>query len=264
MLKPIFPLLGTLLLSACATSPMGRTQFAVMPDAQMAVMGDQAFLNIKRKQPLEQDRRANAYVECVAEAVVRQVGGQWEIAVFRDGTPNAFALPGGKLGVHSGILAVAANQHQLATVIAHEIAHVLSRHTNERVSQELALSQGLNAIQAIANPVTPTGQALMGLLGVGAEYGILMPYNRLQESEADLLGLDLMARAGFDPGQSLALWQNMDRVAGRGQPVEFLSTHPSHATRMQDLQRRIPAALAMSQQAQAAGLIPRCDDMRGQ
>ncbi|QSA96235.1 M48 family metallopeptidase [Methylococcus sp. EFPC2] len=257
----IFPLLGLLALAGCATSPLGRTQFAVLPDEQMAVMGDQAFVNLKRNQALERDSRTNAYVTCVAEAVVRQVGGQWEIAVFQDPSPNAFALPGGKLGVHSGILAVATNQHELATVIAHEIAHVLSRHTNERVSQELALKQGLSAVQAVADPVSPTGQALMGLLGVGAEYGILMPYNRLQESEADLLGLDLMARAGFDPSQSLALWQNMDKVSG-AQPVEFLSTHPSHATRMQDLQRRIPNATALSRQAQANGLVPRCDDLR--
>jgi predicted Zn-dependent protease len=248
-------------LTACATSPLGRRQFAMLPEEQMAVMGDQAFLNLKRRQPLEQARGVNAYVECVAEAIVRQVGGQWEIAVFREDTPNAFALPGGKLGVHTGILKVAVNQHQLATVIAHEIAHVLSRHTNERVSQQLALSQGLNAVQVIANPVSPTGQMLMGLLGVGAQYGVLLPYNRIQESEADMLGLDLMAKAGFDPQQSLALWQNMDRVGG-GQPVEFLSTHPSHATRTQDLQSRMQSAMELSRQAQAAGKIPRCDDYR--
>lgn len=261
MNKVLLPFLGLLVLVACATSPLGRTQFMMLPDAQMAVMGDQAFLNLKRRQPLEQDRRINTYLECVAQALVQQVGGEWEIAVFRDETPNAFALPGGKIGVHTGILSVAANQHQLATVIAHEIAHVLARHTNERVSQQLALSQGLNAVQALANPVSPTGQTLMGLLGVGAQYGILMPYNRIQESEADLLGLDLMAKAGFDPHQSLELWANMDRVAGQ-QPVEFLSTHPSHETRTRDLQRRIPLALELSQQAQTAGKIPRCDDYR--
>lgn len=244
-------------LTGCATTPLGRTQFTMLSDSQVAQMGDQAFLNLKNKTPLDGDRRSNAYVECVAQAIVRETGGRWEVVVFQQDTPNAFALPGGKIGVYSGIFSVATNQDQLATVLAHEVAHVLARHTNERVSQQLALSQGLNVIQAIANPTTGTGQSLMGLLGVGAQYGILLPYNRLQESEADLLGLDLMAKAGFDPRQSLALWRNMDS-AGGAQPVEFLSTHPSHGTRMRDLEARIPSALNLMQQAHAGGKNPRC------
>lgn len=256
-------LVALLLLSGCATTPLGRTQFAMLPDSQMAQMGNQAFVNIKGKTPLDRDLRANAYVECVAGAIVKETGGQWEVAVFRDATPNAFALPGGKIGVNSGIFAVATNQDQLATVLAHEVAHVLARHTNERVSQQLALSQGLNVLQAIASPTSATGQSLMGLLGVGAQYGILLPYNRLQESEADLLGLDLMAKAGFDPRQSLGLWRNMDRASGGAQPVEFLSTHPSHGTRMKDLEARIPSAMGLMQQAQANGKRPQCDSLRG-
>lgn len=252
-----------LLLAGCATTPLGRTQFVMLPDSQMAQMGDQAFVNIKNKTPLDGDSRANAYVDCVAGAIVRETGGTWDVAVFQDNTPNAFALPGGKIGVNSGIFAVAANQDQLATVLAHEVAHVLARHTNERVSQQMALSQGLNVLQAIASPSSATGQSLMGLLGVGAQYGILLPYNRLQESEADLLGLDLMAKAGFDPRQSVDLWRNMDRASGGAQPVEFLSTHPSHGTRMKDLEARIPSALGFMQQAQASGKKPQCDSLRG-
>jgi predicted Zn-dependent protease len=254
-------LAAVLILAGCATTPLGRTQFVMLSDSQVAQMGNQAFLNIKNTVPLDGNRQANAYVDCVAEAIVRETGGQWEVVVFQQESPNAFALPGGKIGVYSGILKVATNQDQLATVLAHEVAHVLARHTNERVSQQLALSQGLNVIQAIANPTTGTGQTLMGLLGVGAQYGILLPYNRLQESEADLLGLDLMAKAGFDPRQSLELWRNMER-AGGAQPVEFLSTHPSHATRLQDLQARIPSALNLQRQARANGKNPQCDGLR--
>lgn len=261
MKRWFFVLASVLIASGCATSPLGRSQFTMLPDSQVAQMGNQAFLNLKHEMPLARDGRANAYVDCVAGAIVREIGGRWEVAVFQQDSANAFALPGGKIGVHTGILKVATNQHQLAAVIAHEVAHVLARHTNERVSQEMAVRGGLGMIQAIANPVSPTGQALMGLLGVGAQYGVLLPYSRVQESEADLLGLDLMARAGFDPRESVNLWVNMDR-AGGSQPVEFLSTHPSHATRMQDLQQRIPMAMQLSQQAWASGKTPQCDQMR--
>lgn len=261
MKKLMLVLAGVLSAAGCATSPLGRSQFTMLPDSQVALMGEQAFLNLKHKLPQESDRRANAYVECVAQAVTREIGGQWEVAVFQQDSPNAFALPGGKIGVHTGMFRVAANQHQLATVLAHEVAHVLARHTNERISQEMAMQQGLNMIQAIANPVSPTGQALMGLLGVGAQYGVLLPYSRLQESEADLLGLDLMAKAGFDPRESINLWMNMEQ-AGENEPVEFMSTHPSHATRMQELQQRIPMALELSRQAQSSGKSPQCDQLR--
>ncbi|WP_026611801.1 M48 family metallopeptidase [Methylocaldum szegediense] len=247
-----------LVLSACATSPLGRTQFMLMPEDQMAAMGAQAFVNMKQQMPIDQNPQTNQYVTCVARALVNEVGGQWEIVVFQDETPNAFALPGGKIGVHSGLLRVARNQDQLAAVIGHEIAHVLSRHSNERASQEIAVQQGLNVVQAIANPTSQTGQLMMGVLGLGAQYGVLMPYSRMQESEADLLGLELMARAGFDPQQSIDLWINMEQ-AGGGQPVEFLSTHPSHATRMQELKQLMPKAMDMYRSARAARKTPQCD-----
>lgn len=172
--------------------------------------------------------------------------------------PNAFALPGEKIGVHKGLLRVAQNQHQLATVIGHEIAHVRANHANERVSQEFAMQQSINLLAAVGDPNSQAGRTLFGILGLGAKYGVLMPYNRLQESEADLVGLDIMAQAGFDPAQSIDLWLNMDN-AGAVQPVEFLSTHPSHGTRIQSLQQRLPTATAMREQALAAGRRPNCD-----
>lgn len=263
MKKILSLLIGISALPGCATSPLGRSQLTLMPDSQMAALGGQAFLNLRQQTPTLRDPQANAYVECVAQALTREIGGQWEVAVFQDASANAFALPGGKIGVNSGMLSVATNQHQLATVIAHEVSHVLARHTNERISQEMAVQQGLNMVQAAANPTTPTGQALMGLLGLGAEFGVLKPYNRVQESEADLMGLDLMAKAGFDPNESVKLWANMDRATGGAQPVEFMSTHPSHATRIQDLQNRLPAALELGRQAQASGKNPQCGHLAG-
>lgn len=246
-------------LSGCATSPMGRSQFIVMSDSEMNAMGNKAFLSLVQKTPVVTDRQANAYVDCVANALIREVGGQWEVAVFKDDDANAFALPGGKIGVNSGLLPVATNQDQLATVISHEISHVLARHSNERMSQQSATKLGLSVIQSVASAKGYGSSALMGALGLGAQYGILLPYSRIQESEADLMGLDLMARAGFNPTESVNLWINMGKAHGGGQSAEFLSTHPSHDTRIQDLQQRMPLALDLSNKAHAAGKKPQCD-----
>jgi len=196
-------------------------------------------------------------VQCVGNAITREVGGNWEIVVFKDDSANAFALPGGKIGVNTGLLKVAENQHQLATVIGHEVAHVQAHHSNERVSQKFAVDQGMSLLNAIASPQTGTGQALMGLLGVGAEYGILLPFSRVQESEADVLGLELMARAGFDPRESVKLWINMSRT-NSGQPPEFLSTHPSDSSRISGLNARIPSALNLQSRARQQGKQPAC------
>jgi predicted Zn-dependent protease len=228
-----------------------------MPEIQMTQMGLQAFENIKQETPVETGTDASRYVNCVAQAITREVGGRWEVVVFKDDSANAFALPGGKIGVNSGLLKVAKNQDQLATVIGHEIAHVLAHHSNERVSQQFAVEQGLGLVNALANPQTGTGQTLMGLLGVGAQYGILMPYSRVQESEADRIGLNLMAKAGFDPAESISLWHNMS-AAGGAQPPQFLSTHPSHATRISGLRAQLPAAQQLQRAAQQQGKRPAC------
>ena len=265
MLKTVITALlaaGLVLLGACTTSPTGRSQLAIMPDSQLDQMGLQAFDTLKTKKPPLTDNRINGYVHCVADAITRGVGGgAWEVAVFDDKTPNAFALPGGKIGVHSGLLNVAQNQHQLAAVIGHEVAHVIARHSNERVSQEFAVQSGMSLIQALGAPQSGMGQMLMGLLGAGAQVGILLPYSRLHESEADTIGLDYMAQAGFDPRQSIDLWVNMER-AGSGQPIEFLSTHPSHSTRLQELNSHMPRAMQLRQQALAMGKNPQCDQYR--
>lgn len=243
---------------ACATSPLGRRQLQLFPEAQMQQMGAQAFQEIRQQTPAADDPALQAYVECVAEAITAvvpadQAPPSWEVVVFRDDTANAFALPGGKIGVHTGLLDVAENQHQLATVVAHEVAHVLAGHSNERVSTSYATQGALGVLSILAGQSAEKQRAL-ALLGVGAQVGIVLPFSRTQESEADLLGLDLMARAGFDPRASVALWQNMAR-AGGAQPPEFLSTHPSHASRIDDLRERLPRALDFYDRAQGR---PRC------
>jgi predicted Zn-dependent protease len=248
---------------ACATSPTGRRQLKLFPDSEMAQMGAAAFVQMQGQMPVSGDAGATRYVRCVADAITAQVDDprfartRWEVTLFQEPSPNAFALPGGKIGVHTGLLRVAVNQHQLATVLGHEVAHVLADHGNERVSQQFATQTGLELVSVAAGASSPAQQQLLGLLGVGAQVGVLLPFGRTQESEADSLGLDLMARAGFDPAQSVALWQNMEK-AGGGQPPEFLSTHPSHGTRIQNLQSRIPGASEVSRAARARGLRPSC------
>lgn len=251
-------------LLACTTSPLGRRQLKLFPEAQMAMMGVESFQRIQLDQPQTQDAAKIRYVQCIASAITRAIEpgqgpGSWEVIVFEEKSANAFALPGGKIGVHTGMLAVAANQHQLAAVIGHEVAHVLAGHANERVSQSALAETSMALVSAAAGgqSLSPAQRQALGLLGVGVQYGIILPYSRTHESEADLIGLDLMARAGFEPGESVRLWQNMSSSGG-AQPPEILSTHPAHETRIRDLQARVPSASALRDAASRAGRRPSC------
>ncbi len=263
---------GLAALAACATSPLGRSQLILMPDSEIESMGLAAFAQLKRERPLSRDAAAAGYVQCVASALTREIGrlpkrggemqlpGVWEVQLFEDDSANAFALPGGKIGVHTGLLQVARTPGQLAAVLGHEVGHVLARHSNERVSQQLGAQLGLMGAGAALGAISQTGSASQQLiyqaLGVGSQLGLLK-FSRVQESESDEIGLDLMALAGFDPRESVELWKNMER-ASQGQPPEFLSTHPSHGTRIADLYERMPEAQALQKQALAAGRRPRC------
>jgi len=256
-LTVVMALAASLLLAACATSPLGRNQLMLFPEDQMARMGVTAYQEIRKETPVNDDPGVRRYVQCIADHITDEVGGQWEVTVFNKDEPNAFALPGRKIGVYAGMLDVARNQDQLAAVIGHEIAHVLADHSNERVSTAYATQAGLELAQALAGEMTQTKQQLFGLLGVGAQVGVILPFSRKQEREADLLGLDLMARAGFDPRESVDLWQNMAAQAD-GAPPEFLSTHPSGRSRIQDLRGRMPRAMDLYRQAHAQGNRPDC------
>ena len=243
-------------LSACAKSPTGRDQLLVFPSAELDAMGVQAFNEMRAKEPVETNAAVNGYVDCVANAITAELpnkGTSWEVVVFKDDTPNAFALPGGKMGVYTGMLKVAENQSQLAAVLGHEVGHVLAQHGNERMSQQQLTNVALAAAAGSGHVDAATMQAL----GLGAQVGILLPYSRTQESEADIIGLDLMAKAGFDPRQSVQLWKNMAK-AGGGAPPEFLSTHPASSTRIDNLVSHMSSALATYNAALAKGKKPDC------
>lgn len=250
------------ILTACAVSPTGRKQFLIMSPQQLDAMGTQSFVHMKRTKPVVKNPQVNQYVLCVARAIVAEVPGQqsWDDAVFRDDAVNAFAVPGGKIGVNTGLSKVARNQDQLAAVIEHEVGHVLANHANERLSQQYAVQGGLMVIDALAgNYASPaTRQMAMQALGLGAEIGVLLPYSRIQESEADVIGLKLMAQAGFDPRESITLWRNM-ASAGGGQPIEFLSTHPSDQARMQNLNANMAQAMQLYERARSQGKKPECE-----
>ncbi|MFW6093001.1 MAG: M48 family metallopeptidase [Pseudomonadota bacterium] len=251
----------SLLLYACATSPMGRNQLILFPEGEMAQMGAAAFQDLQGELRVSDDAATNAYVRCVADAVLRTVPGErpedWEVKVFEDSSANAFALPGRKIGVHTGLLEVAEDQSQLATVIGHEIAHVMAKHSNERVSTNYVTQSGLQLASIVAGNDTPMKRQLFGLLGLGAQVGVLLPFSRAQEAEADLMGLELLAEAGFDPRASVRLWQNM-QAQGGDRPPEFLSTHPSSERRISELNARMREAMQTSSQARLAGRVPDC------
>lgn len=242
----------------CATSPTGRKQLMLMPESQMGALGTQSFQQMKSQTPVSQDPGWNQYVRCIVAPIARvaekDMGRQdWEVVVFKeDQTVNAFALPGGKIGVYTGLLKVAQTDGQLAAVLGHEVGHVIARHGNERVSEQLATQGGLAALGALTQNVSQQG-LLMGLLGVGAQVGVALPHSRTQESEADLIGLDLMSQAGFDPAESIALWKNMSQAAGGKAPPEWLSTHPANENRIQNLQAHLAQAEQKYQAAVRAG-----------
>lgn len=260
-LRSLVLMAGVLVLVACATSPTGRPQLQFMPDSQIRTMGLDAYSQIKETEPTIDAGPQVDYVECVTAAITPQVPSEyaeegWEVTLFDSGQANAFALPGGKMGVYTGLLEITGNADQLAAVIAHEIAHVMAQHSNERMSTEVATALGLGALQVAAGD-DPERQRAMAALGVGAQVGIILPFSRTHESEADEIGLGLMADSGFDPRASIQLWKNMSEAAGEA-PPEFLSTHPSRSTRIEDLRSAMPTAVYRYEQVAAAGRVPDC------
>jgi predicted Zn-dependent protease len=251
-MRLLFPaLLLALLASGCAL-PLGS-------ETEMNAQGDAEFQKIRARTPVSTDARQRAYVTCVANAIIRELPEpyseqDWEIEVFDSEEINAFALPGGNIGVFAGILTVAENQDELATVLGHEVAHVTEQHSLERYNREATTRIGVVG----AAVATGTGQAGADLLGMAAQLGLSLPFSRADEAEADTVGLRFMAAAGFDPRQSVPLWQNMQKKSKLG-PPQFLSTHPSPDNRIDELIAQFPATLTIYNDAQAAGKRPRCE-----
>lgn len=249
---------------ATATSPTGRKQtVGAVSQEELTQLGAKAFAEAKAKTPLSSDSNQNAYVRCVVDAIARQLPAsaqvQWEAAVFVDNSPNAFALPGGKVGVHTGIFTVAKNQDQLAAVIAHEVGHVIARHHDERITRQMGAQAGLGLLGAVLGSRYGEGVAsATNQLGGAAVQGLfLLPNNRTQESEADVVGQQLMAGAGFNPQEAVNLWENMIAAGGSRAP-QWLSTHPDPRARISELNSRAGALQPTYQQARAAGRNPRC------
>ena len=250
------------LLAACATTTTstGRRQYVgAVSQAQLNQLGAQAFTEAKQKGPLSKDAKQNAYVRCVVNALVQQLPADqrsiaWETAVFAEKEPNAYALPGGKVGVNTGIFTVAKNQDQLAAVIGHEIGHVVERHHDERITRQMGAAGAVQLLGALAGDY---GQLASQGGSMLAQTGFLLPGSRTQESEADVVGQRMMAQAGFDPRAAVALWQNMI-AAGGSRPPQWLSTHPDPQSRISELQARANQLVPTYEQARAAGRRPQC------
>lgn len=251
---------GVLVACATTTSSTGRKQYVgAVSQEQLNQLGAQAFTEAKQKGPLSRDAKQNAYVRCVVDAIVRQLPAQqrqiaWETAVFAQNEPNAFALPGGKVGVNTGIFTVAKTQDQLAAVIAHEIGHVIDNHHNERITRQMGAAGVVQLLGAVAGDY---GQLASQGGGMIAQAGFLLPGSRAQETEADVVGQRLMASAGFDPRAAVNLWQNMI-AAGGSRPPQWLSTHPDPQSRIGELQARANQLVPAYDQARSAGRQPRC------
>jgi predicted Zn-dependent protease len=259
-------LLPLALFSGCETNPYtGRSQFLMTSVSDEMKMGAQAYGQVKSdpKMKQSQDPREIEPVKRVAAHIIEAAKRskyaemaqqfQWEVTVFKDDkTANAFALPGGKIAVYTGIFPMAKTEAGLAAVLGHEVVHALARHGAERMSQGQAASIGVQVLgtaAGIGSGNAAIGQATMAALGAGAQVGVLLPFSRKHESEADYIGILLAADAGYDPRESVALWERMARSGG-GTPTEFMSTHPSNETRIDQLRQWMPEAMAIYQSKQ--------------
>jgi metalloendopeptidase OMA1, mitochondrial len=262
-------------LVGCETNPYtGRSQLLMTSVSQEIQMGAQAYDQVKsdpKMRPSQDPREIEPVKRVVArivEAAKRSKYAemanqfQWEVTVIKDDkTANAFALPGGKMAVYTGIFPMAKTEAGLAAVMGHEVVHALARHGAERMSQGQLTNTTLQVVGAAAGASGGggmLGQAAMAALGVGAQVGVLLPFSRKHESEADYVGILLAADAGYDPRESIALWERMGRMSGGGAPSEFMSTHPSHETRITQLKKWMPEAMAIYQTKQPvpAALLP--------
>lgn len=252
-------------LVGCETNPYtGRSQLLMTSVGQEMQMGAQAYSQVRNdpKMRPSQDPREIEPVKRVAARIVDAAKRskyaqmaqqfQWEVTVIKDDkTANAFALPGGKMAVYTGIFPMAKTEAGLAAVMGHEVVHALARHGAERMSHGQATNIGMQVLGAaigIGSKNPALGQAAMGALGVGAQVGVLLPFSRKHESEADYIGILLAADAGYDPRESVALWERMGQASGGGGQSEFFSTHPSHDTRIEQLKEWMPEAMEIYQQ----------------
>lgn len=263
-LKTLVTALFALLAMSCTQSPTGRNQFMMYSDSDMSRLGDSSFADLKQQEKVSTDRALNQYVRCIADDLIAVLPApyknkSWDVVVFDNPAVNAFALPGENIGVYTGLLKVTENPAQLAAVIGHEIAHVIAQHGNERMSTQMAAGIGMQLGGAVlaAEYDEKTAGTVMAVLGVGVQLGVLLPYSRTHESEADQLGVDYLAAAGYDPREAANLWRNMSAQGGAQVP-EFLSTHPSPSTRIQTLANYAQTVMPSYQRALQQNGAPNC------
>jgi predicted Zn-dependent protease len=227
-------------LGGCAyNADLGRDQLLIVNDDNLAAQGEKAWADTLRTAYVSKEPRKNARVQAVGQRVIAAAGlagRPWDYAVFLDEAPNAFVLPGGHVGVTVGLLSIVENDDQLAAVLGHEAGHVVARHAAERASQETT-SKILLGIAGAAAGGTDFGKLLKDHGQDAAKFGVLLPFSRKQELEADKLGVDFMQRAGYRPREAVALWRNMQAQGGGASGGELGSTHPSDAVRILELER---------------------------
>jgi predicted Zn-dependent protease len=246
------------LAAVAAAALLGACAVPLISESELESESSRQFQEIRAQTPASADVAVRAYINCVSSAIVAQlekpyVDEDWEVEVFDTEDMNAFALPGGRIGVFTGILQVAEDQDQLAAVIGHEVAHVTQQHSLKRANRELTTRAGVIAGTAVLGG----GYGVGDVLSMGAQLGLSLPFSRANETEADTVGLNYMAAAGFNPAASIQLWKNMGSKNKLG-PPQFLSTHPSGENRIQELIQQLPEALKIYNAAQAAGRKPAC------
>ena len=226
----------------------GRKQLLLLPESQEISMGQQEFSEILQEETLSQDQRLAGMVQRVGVRLASVAGKpnyQWDFRLIQSQTPNAFCLPGGKVAVYDGILPVCQTEAGLAVVMSHEISHAIARHGGERMSQKMGVNAAQTALDyAFSGTSGATQSMVRSAYGAASQYGVILPYSRKHESEADLMGIQLMARAGYDPAEAPRFWTRFGQVAASSaqKPPEWLSTHPSDQRRAQDLGAALPSA----------------------
>ncbi len=248
-----------LFITSCTRVPLtGRRQLTLIPSNQMMSMSFQQYDEFLKQNKLSTNKKQTAMVKRVGRRIQKAVesyfaqkrmssqlkGYEWTFNLVESDQVNAWAMPGGKVVVYTGLLKVTRDETGLAVVMGHEIAHAIARHGNERMSQGL-LTQlgGLALMKALEEKPAETQQLWMGAFGLGAQLGIMLPFSRMHESEADRLGLIFMAMAGYDPNAAVSFWKRMAAGKAGQAPPEFLSTHPSDQRRINDIKKALPEAL---------------------
>ena len=238
--KFLFIIFTILITSACATTPVSnRSALILIPKSQEISLGKQSYEQILKKEKESEDANLTQIVSRVGQRIVAVSDMpklDWEFKLIESDTKNAFALPGGKVAIYTGLLSVAKNEAGLATIISHEIAHVIARHGAQRMTQQMLL-QGAMLGAGLSMKNNTQRNIILSALGVGVLYGFTLPFSRSHESEADQIGLLYMARAGYDPNEALQFWQRFSKVKDGKAPPEWASTHPADTTRMQGLRK---------------------------